>query len=154
MIFKLCWFCCCCYGHAQAHSHAPSPVFLSPPPARCFLFICATFTDFLRFYIFVYVFRASLRLSVCESVCLCVFVCLCVCCEWHFPCSFPTLHNHKVFSLWVLPPRIAKVLSALLISACGIMRKCFFLLLLLLLLAQGVECCSFSSDFSDLVLRY
>lgn len=55
---------------------------LHASPARCFLFICATFTDFLRFYIFVYVFYG------CVCVCGCLYVW--VCCIWHFPCSFST----------------------------------------------------------------
>lgn len=72
---------------------------LHASPARCFLFICATFTDFLRFYIFVYVFYG----------CVCVGVCMCGCAaSGIFPAAFPPFHNHKVFPLWVLPQESPK----------------------------------------------
>lgn len=50
----------------RLHAHMPTP------PARCFLFICATFTDFVRFYIFVYTFYVCIRVGVC----LCVWACV------------------------------------------------------------------------------
>lgn len=136
MIFKLCWFFCC-YSHAQAHSHAPSSAFLPSPPARCFLFICATFTDFLRFYNFVYVFRASLSMCVCVCVANGIFL-----------AAFPPCTIIKFSRCGCCPKNRQSFVSSFDFRLRNYAKMFFFVIIA----CQGVECCSFSSDSTDLEL--